>query len=79
MVCSSSYVLHGLQAQKSQEDIMREQEAMLMAKYGGLKPKKKAGVLGGAPKVGRFFFLCASRHEQSRRDLSFIFLFFTGA
>lgn len=27
---------------------MREQEAMLMAKYGGLKPKKKAGALGAS-------------------------------
>ena len=34
--------------EKSAADVMKEQEAMLMAKYGGLKPKKKAGML---PKV----------------------------
>jgi hypothetical protein len=33
-------------AQKSAEDVMKEQEAMLMAKYGGLQPKKKKGALG---------------------------------
>ncbi len=27
---------------------MKEQEAMLMAKYGGMKPKKKPGALGAA-------------------------------
>ena len=27
--------------QKAPADIMKEQESMLMAKYGGLKPKKK--------------------------------------
>lgn len=32
--------LDGLQ-EKSAKDVEKEQEAMLMAKYGGLKPKKK--------------------------------------
>lgn len=33
---------------------MREQEAMLNAKYGGMKPKKKGGLLG-AHKEHKFF------------------------
>ncbi|KXZ54562.1 hypothetical protein GPECTOR_4g627 [Gonium pectorale] len=36
--------------EKSAKDVEKEQEAMLMAKYGGLKPKKKL-----LPKDHKFF------------------------
>jgi hypothetical protein len=36
----------GQDAQMTAEEVMRLQEAMLVAKYGGLQPKK-AGELGG--------------------------------
>jgi hypothetical protein len=37
-------------AEKAAQDaIMREQEALMMAKYGGMKPKKKGGA--ALPKV----------------------------
>ncbi|KAG1658170.1 hypothetical protein FOA52_006931 [Chlamydomonas sp. UWO 241] len=39
--------------EKSAADIMKEQEAMLVAKYGGMKPKKKGGAL--AHKEHKFF------------------------
>ncbi|PNW83115.1 hypothetical protein CHLRE_06g307200v5 [Chlamydomonas reinhardtii] len=38
------------QDNKSAKDVEKEQEAMLMAKYGGLKPKKKL-----LPKDHKFF------------------------
>lgn len=40
--------------QKSPEELMKEQEALLMAKYGGMAPKKKKGMLG-ASKEHKFF------------------------
>uniref|UniRef100_A0A7R9V186 Negatively light-regulated protein n=1 Tax=Chlamydomonas euryale TaxID=1486919 RepID=A0A7R9V186_9CHLO len=40
--------------ERSPSDIMKEQEAMLMAKYGGMKPKKKGGALG-VHKEHKFF------------------------
>eukprot|EP00798_Chlamydomonas_sp_ICE-L_P001640 gene1640-33031_t len=38
-----SYRMRNLQ-EKTQAEIMKEQEALLMAKYGGMKPKKKPGI-----------------------------------
>lgn len=44
--------MSGEAPEKTADEIMKEQEAMLMAKYGGMKPKKKPGI---ATKEHKFF------------------------
>jgi hypothetical protein len=47
--------------EKTAEEIMKEQEAMMMAKYGGMKPKKK-GLLNA-----KVLFVCGGRSYFSAR------------
>mmetsp|Transcript_33338 Transcript_33338/g.73714 ORF Transcript_33338/g.73714 Transcript_33338/m.73714 type:complete len:99 (-) Transcript_33338:896-1192(-) len=55
-------------SQKSAADVMKEQEALLMAKYGGLKPKKKGGLM--AQKEHKYFDSAdwAMNKEQKAKD-----------